>query len=120
MYPELYDFLGTNKNTACPTAVSLGPAGSYFINVDGRISFKCHPQSQIFAQAEDASRLWWGANGAYVLEFNGYAKQVIWDLKGQYGALEAILESRKEEIKVSRKGSFELNTPISHGLLMTW
>lgn len=113
MYPELYDFLGMNKNTACPSAISLGPAGSYFINVEGRTSFRCHPLSQILSEAEDASRLWWGANGAYVLEFNGVAKQVIWDLKGQYGALEAILGSRREDIKVSEKEtSCELNTAI--------
>ncbi|KAK6214586.1 hypothetical protein LQW54_004308 [Pestalotiopsis sp. IQ-011] len=92
LYPELFEFLSKNRNTACPTSISLGPAGSYFINVDGRTSFKCHPETPIDIEASYSSRLWWGANGSYVLEFSDKRKTLRWDLKGQYGSLDEILQ----------------------------
>lgn len=101
-YPSLLDFLHLNGNLSCPQSISLGPAGSYFIRVDGRRSFRCHPKAAIDEKAQSAARLWWGVDGAYVLEreADDGKLQLEWDLKGSYSDLEEILRTHHSEKRI--------------------
>ncbi|KAK8026500.1 hypothetical protein PG991_003556 [Apiospora marii] len=92
-------FLHENGNLSCPQSISLGPAGSYFIRVDGRRSFRCHPNAAIDEKAESAARLWWGVDGAYVLECEATG-QLEWDLRGSYSELEEILQAHHSKKRI--------------------
>lgn len=101
-YPQLWAFLGKGQNTRCPDCISLGPEGSYFINVAGNKSFQCHPNAQISLSAQLIKCLWWGVEGSFVVEYED--GQVDADLRGHYAGLEDLLQSRDgKPIKVSRK-----------------
>lgn len=105
-YPSLLDFLNEAGNLSCPQSISLGPDGSYFIRVDGRRSFQCHSNAAIDETANGAARLWWGVDGAYVVESEATG-QLSWDLRGKYSDLKEILQTNhcKKKIWVIRPPS---------------
>lgn len=91
-YPGLFEFLNSKNGTACPKSISLGPQGCYFISTGKRSSFKCHPNAPIQQDAASATRLWWGYEGAYVMEMKN--KTVKVDLRGHYPALHDLLQEK--------------------------
>ena len=97
-YPGLFDFLNSKKGTECPKCVSLGPQGSYFISTGKRSSFKIHPNAPISEQAASASRLWWGFDGAYVMEVKN--KPLQFSLAGHYSGLDDLLRKRSSDSKI--------------------
>lgn len=97
-YPELFNFLNSKKGRECPKCISLGPQGSYFISTGKRSSFKLHPNAQIPEQAASASRLWWGVDGAYVMEVKN--KPLQFNLAGHYSGLDTVLSNRSDESKI--------------------
>lgn len=93
-YPGLSNFLTGKDGNDCPTCISLGPQGSYFISTGKTSSFKCHPNAPIDQEAAKASRLWWGFEGAYVMERED--KTLKMDLAGHYGGLGGLIDEKTE------------------------
>lgn len=99
-YPQLWSFLSKGQNTKCPDCISLGPEGSYFINIAGRKSLQSHPNSEMSFSTQEIKRLWWGVEGSYVVELQDGSLSV--DLRGYYSGLESlILQDNSSGLKVS-------------------
>lgn len=87
-YPSAEEYISTKEQYGCPTCVSLGPNGYYFI----RTAWGCHYNLPTDAKSHlgnmtHVEHMFFGANGAWVaLKFGGARS---WDLKGLYPGLEA-------------------------------
>lgn len=97
-YPELWSFLGQDRNTRCPDCICLGPEGSYFINIAGNKSIHYHQNSSLALPISQIKRLWWGYQGSFVVESED--GQVMVDLRGYYDGLETLLSEKGPIIKV--------------------
>lgn len=98
-YPPLFSFLSKDQNTRCPDCISLGPEGSYFINVSGRKSLQCPPNSHIKFSLNDIKRLWWGFGGSYIAELQDGSWGI--DLRGYYDGLESLILQGGNGVTVS-------------------
>ncbi|WQF90241.1 Putative GTP binding domain, P-loop containing nucleoside triphosphate hydrolase [Colletotrichum destructivum] len=110
-------FIGRDSNTSCPTVISLGPQGSYFINVAGRKSMQCHPNAILpeSISTRDIRRLWWGIDGSYILERED--DQLHWQLRGNYGGLESVL-LETEQCRV-KELALDIENPNAFALITT-
>jgi hypothetical protein len=83
-YPSLENYMTKHKQYGCPTGVSLGPNGCYFMRSEWGCS---HNTPKNFPEEDftKVKRMWWGYNNAYVIErFDGSR---TWQLHGNYGKL---------------------------------
>ncbi|KAK1990651.1 hypothetical protein LX36DRAFT_390515 [Colletotrichum falcatum] len=118
-YPELYKFISEHSNTSCPTGISLGPQGSYFINVAGRKSMHCHPDAIHLEEKppRDIRRLWWGVGGSYVLEQED--GRILCELRGYYGSLESTLSEPETSHYKVKELALDIQNPYAFALLTT-
>ena len=86
-YAAAEEYLSTKEQYGCPTCVSLGPNGYYFIRTAWGCSYKIPDDAK--AHLGDMTKIehfFFGANGAWVALKYGGARS--WDLKGLYPGLD--------------------------------
>ncbi|KAK6439785.1 hypothetical protein LTR95_003993 [Oleoguttula sp. CCFEE 5521] len=85
-YPEAEEYMKSKQQYGCPTCVSLGPNGNYFIRTAWGASHKLPADATAhLVNIANVEKFYFGKNGAWVaLKHDGSRS---WDLKGQYGNL---------------------------------
>ncbi|KAK6428271.1 hypothetical protein LTR95_015585 [Oleoguttula sp. CCFEE 5521] len=85
-YPDAEEYMKSKQQYGCPTCVSLGPSGNYFIRTAWGASHKLPADATAhLVNIANVEKFYFGKNGAWVaLKYDGSRS---WDLKGQYGNL---------------------------------
>lgn len=86
-YPEAEKYLTTYEQYGCPTCVSLGQNGFYFIRTAWGASYKIPQDAETYlgGTMKDVEKFYLGIDGTWVaVKFNGSR---CWDLKGKYPGL---------------------------------
>ncbi|KAM0719947.1 hypothetical protein Q7P37_004082 [Cladosporium fusiforme] len=86
-YPEAEKYLTTYEQYGCPTCVSLGQNGFYFIRTAWGASYRIPQDAETYlgGNMKDVEKFYLGKDGTWVaVKFNGSR---CWDLKGKYAGL---------------------------------
>jgi len=86
-YPDLEEYISTKQQFGCPTCVSLGPDGYYFIRTAWGCSYKIPDDAKAhLGDMTKVEQFFFGANGAWVaLKYGGDRS---WNTKNQYPGLD--------------------------------
>ena len=97
LYPGLDERLQTSRlNESCPTCISLGPDGTYFMRTDrGRTTWKLgRKTSNAISVHHTVKRLWFGKGGSWLAVDRDNSMR--WDLQGHYTGLNKELKGRQD------------------------
>jgi GTP-binding protein EngB required for normal cell division len=98
-YPEAEKYLTTYKQFGCPTCVSLGKEGMYFIRTAYGASYNIPKDAEDALDIAKVEKFYFGNGGAWVaIQYDG---NILWDLKFKHiGLAQKLTEGFGKKLKI--------------------
>ncbi|KAL2836886.1 hypothetical protein BJY01DRAFT_251765 [Aspergillus pseudoustus] len=116
-YPGLEKGIAKEKLYGCPETIALGDSQSYYFSTDKRTLWCLADIVRAgYVALKNIKNLWLGKNDSFVLVKT--SRQLVWDLRGQYGGLEELLKNAPREGKTIQ--ALALNLENSQSWAVLW